>query len=119
MLNYEKFCKFWSKGGNWVFFFLFWFIASAVISSLEHSEENVELTEEEISKEAVNALTNFLKLKKDYFKNYTLLENQLEKIIDVMDTNPDMPRLWAEMDIEMILKWLYFNTIWSRLLSMW
>lgn len=84
-------------------FILFWFIASAIISSLEHSEENMELTEEQISKEAVNALTTFLKLKKEHFENNTVLANQLEKIIDIMETNPDMPRLWAAMDLEMAL----------------
>jgi hypothetical protein len=108
--------SFVSFGGNWLFFLLFWFIASAIISSLEHSEENVELTEEEISKEAVNALTTFLKLKKDNFVNNTALANQLEnfenyslladkvdKIIDTMETNPNMPRLSAETDLEMAL----------------
>jgi len=100
---YEKFCKFWRKGGNWLVFFIFWFIASAVISALEHSEQNKGLTEEQENKQSVATLTQFLKGKKETFENDTALANQLEKIIDIMDESPEMPRLFGLTDFELAI----------------
>jgi hypothetical protein len=46
MWNYEKFHAYLRRRGNWAVFFLFWFLASAVISAFEHSEQNKRLTKE-------------------------------------------------------------------------
>ena len=84
-------------------FFMFWFLASAVISSLEHSEQNKVLSEDEENKRDVGYLTKFLKERKESFENETILANQLERIIQIMDESPHMPRLWGKMDGEMAL----------------
>jgi len=84
-------------------FFIFWFIASAVISALEHSEQNKGLTEEQEHKQTVEYFTRFLKRKKETFKNDTTLASQLEKIIDIMDESPEMPDLFGQMDFELAL----------------
>eukprot|EP00092_Neocalanus_flemingeri_P089425 GFUD01113169.1.p1 GENE.GFUD01113169.1~~GFUD01113169.1.p1 ORF type:complete len:366 (+),score=101.15 GFUD01113169.1:28-1125(+) len=102
MWNYKKCCVFWRRGGNWAAFFLLWFFASAIISALEHSEQNKELNLEEESKRDVDWIIGFFKAKVEHFKNNTKVTNQLEQIINLMDESPDMPRLWRETGFEVV-----------------
>eukprot|EP00092_Neocalanus_flemingeri_P028056 GFUD01030459.1.p1 GENE.GFUD01030459.1~~GFUD01030459.1.p1 ORF type:complete len:366 (-),score=71.61 GFUD01030459.1:40-1137(-) len=103
MWNYERFCVFWRRGGNWAAFVLFWFFASAVIHALENSEQNKELDIEEESKRDVGIITGFLKEKRNDFQNDTKLTNQLERMIKLMDESPNMPRLWRKVDFELVM----------------
>ena len=99
MWNSEKFWTFWRKGGNWVFFLLFWFIVSAIISAFEPSYD--EYVDE--SKEEITGITELLKKKKELFENNTVMANQLEMIITTMEDSPDMERLWDGMNIKVAL----------------
>ena len=103
MWNSSQFFVFWRRGGNWAAFLLFWFVASAIISTLEHTWESIQLTGEEQSKVDITAITSFLKTRKNDLESDTALANQLDQIINIMDTNPDMARLWSEMDLEIAL----------------
>jgi len=104
MWNSKRFCVIWRNGGNWAAFFIFWFLASAIISALEHSDQNKVLTEEQENKRDLSYLTSIFKKKKEFvFQNDTILANQLEKVIDIMEGSPDMARLWGKVDGEMAL----------------
>ena len=82
-----------------MFFLLFWFIVSAIISAFEQSyDEHVDESKEEIT-----GITELLKKKKELFENNTVMANQLEMIITTMEDSPDMERLWDGMNIKVAL----------------
>ena len=104
MWTWRNFCDFWRKGGNWGAFFLFWFISSAIISAFEHSAQNIYLNEQEQEKQVVTAFSGFLKAQKISFENNTDVNNQIERILAVVDENvEDVARLLLKTDIETAL----------------
>ena len=99
MWIYLEFCGVWRKGGNWLGFFLFWFLSSAIVSTLEHTYDSQRLTAEEQAKTELDALARLLELKNEHFANNTVNANQLDKIIKTLES-PEMPRLWDMFDFE-------------------
>jgi len=103
MKAYKEYFVYWRLGGNWVAFFLSWFIVSAIISALEHTQENIYLSEEEESLIAVKGINEFLKGKKDHFESNANLTKQLEKVVKTLEASPTMAKLWTEIDLETAL----------------
>jgi len=93
----EKFGVIWRRGGNWVGFFLFWMISSVVVSLLEHSEQNKELTFEAEKTQEIKGLKQWITILRD--ENDTIVAGQIDKLLKLID-NPITPKLWAKVDIE-------------------
>ena len=100
----DKFWKVWRKGGNWVTFFVFWFISSAIMSALEQSEANRELTELDEDRRDLKLVTEQLQRHHEVIQNNTELSRQLENIIELVNNNQDdMARVFGMIDIEMAI----------------
>jgi len=100
----DKFWKVWRKGGNWASFFVFWFISSAIMSALEQSEANRELTELDEDKRDLKLVMEQLHRHHEVIQNNTELSRQLTNIIKLVDNNQDdMARVFGMIDIEMAI----------------
>jgi len=94
---------FWSNGGNWLVFFILWFITSGIMVSLEQSKANVHITKEMINKQEVDMIVKLLKDQKIHLHDKTELGNQMEKIIQLLEKNSDIPRVYGKMNLEIAL----------------
>merc|ERR1711953_418775 len=94
---------FWSNGGNWLVFFILWFITSGIMVSLEQSKANVHITKEMINKQEVDMIVKLLKDQKTHLHDKTDLGNQMEKIIQLLEKNSDIPRVYGKMNLEIAL----------------
>jgi len=94
---------FWSNGGNWLVFFILWFITSGIMVSLEQSKANVHITKEMINKQEVDMIVKLLKDQKTHLHDKTELGNQMEKIIQLLEKNSDIPRVYGKMNLEIAL----------------
>ena len=99
----SKLSVFWNNGGNWLVFFITWFVTSAIMVSLEQSDNNIETTEEVMNQQQIKLIVNLLTDQKEHLKDNQDLESQMEKIIELLETNADIPRLYGKMNIELAL----------------
>jgi len=99
----DNFGKLWYNGGNWVIFIIVWFIFSGLMYVAEHSEHNIEIAEQDFNEHDVEMVKDLIIEQRDYLVNQTELQNQLDKLINVMENNPYMPDLFGKLNLEMAL----------------
>merc|ERR1711997_350952 len=99
----NNFPAFWRNGGNWLVFFILWFVTSGIMVSLEQSEANVHITKEIINKQEVDLIVKLLKEQKTHLQDKTELGNQMEKIIQLLEKNSDIPKVYGKMNLEIAL----------------
>ena len=69
----------------------------------EHSEHNIEIAEQDFNEHDVEMVKDLIIEQRDYLVNQTELQNQLDKLINVMENNPFMPDLFGKLNLEMAL----------------
>merc|ERR1711953_1193442 len=94
---------FWSNGGNWLVFFILWFITSGIMVSLEQSQANVYITKEIINKQEVDLIVKLLKEQKAHLQDKTELGNQMGKVIQLLETDPNIPKVYGKMNLEIAM----------------
>merc|ERR1711971_263238 len=99
----NNFPAFWRNGGNWLVFFILWFITSGIMVSLEQSEANVHITNEIINKQEVDLIVKLLKEQKTHLQDKTELGNQMEKIIELLEKDPNIPKVYGKMNLEIAM----------------
>ena len=65
--------------------------------SLEQSKANVHITKEIINKQEVDLIVKLLKEQKTHLQDKTELGNQMEKIIQLLEKNSDIPKVYGKM----------------------
>jgi len=71
--------------------------------SLEQSEANVHITKEIINKQEVDLIVKLLKEQKTHLQDKTELGNQMEKIIQLLEKNSNIPKVYGKMNLEIAL----------------
>merc|ERR1711997_98022 len=99
----NNFPAFWRNGGNWLVFFILWFVTSGIMVSLEQSEANVHITKEIINKQEVDLIVKLLKEQKTHLQDKTELGNQMGKIIQLLEKDPNIPKVYGKMNLEIAL----------------
>ena len=56
----------------------------------EHSEHNIEIAEQDFNEHDVEMVKDLIIEQRDYLVNQTELQNQLDKLINVMENNPNV-----------------------------
>ena len=69
----------------------------------EHSEHNIEIAEQDFNEHDVEMVKDLIIEQRDYLVNQTELQNQLDKLISVMEDSPYMPDLFGKLNLEMAL----------------
>merc|ERR1712038_564302 len=99
----NSFPAFWRNGGNWLVFFILWFITSGIMVSLEQSEANIQITNEIINKQEVDLIVKLLREQKTHLQDKTELGNQMEKIIKLLEKDPNIPKVYGKMNLEIAM----------------
>lgn len=63
----------------------------------------MEITEEIINEQQVKLIVKLFNEQKTHLKDNKDLENQMEKIIKLLENNSNMPRLYGKMNLEIAL----------------
>ena len=71
--------------------------------SLEQSKANVHITKEIINKQEVDLIVKLLKEQKTHLQDKTELGNQMGKIIQLLEKNSDIPKVYGKMNLEIAL----------------
>ena len=71
--------------------------------SLEQSEGNIEKTEDVMNQQQVNLIVRLLNNQKTHLENKKDLSSQIEKIIQLLEDNENIPRLYGKMNLEIAL----------------
>ena len=71
--------------------------------SLEQSEDNVHITKEIINKQQVDLIVKLLKEQKTHLKDKTELGNQMDKIIELLEKDANIPKVYGEMNLEIAM----------------
>lgn len=71
--------------------------------SLEQSEANVHITNEIINKQEVDLIVKLLKEQKTHLQDKTELGNQMEKIIELLEKDPNIPKVYGKMNLEIAM----------------
>lgn len=71
--------------------------------SLEQSEANIHITKEIINKQEVDLIVKLLKEQKTHLQDKTELGNQMGKIIQLLENDPNIPKVYGKMNLEIAL----------------
>merc|ERR1712110_1260675 len=71
--------------------------------SLEQSEANVHITNEIINKQEVDLIVKLLKEQKAHLQDKTELGNQMGKVIQLLETDPNIPKVYGKMNLEIAM----------------
>ena len=71
--------------------------------SLEQSQGNVQMTENVMNKEQVDLIVTLLNKQKGHLEDKEDLENQMEKIINLLESDENIPRIYGKMNLEIAL----------------
>ena len=71
--------------------------------SLEQSQGNVQMTENVMNKEQVDLIVTLLNKQKGHLGDKEDLENQMEKIIKLLESDENIPRIYGKMNLEIAL----------------
>jgi len=74
-----------------------------IMVSLEQSEANVYITKEIINKQEVDLIVKLLKEQKTHLQDKTELGNQMGKIIQLLEKDPNIPKVYGKMNLEIAL----------------
>ena len=74
-----------------------------IMVSLEQSEANVHITNEIINKQEVDLIVKLLKEQKTHLQDKTELGNQMEKIIELLEKDPNIPKVYGKMNLEIAM----------------
>merc|ERR1711953_840702 len=99
----NNFPAFWRNGGNWLVFFVLWFITSGIMVSLEQSEANVKITEDMVNKQQIDLIVKLLKEQKTHLQDKPQLEEQMKKIIELLEKDSSIPKVYGKMNLEMAM----------------
>jgi len=83
-------------------FIIVWFVFSALMYAAEHTEQNIEITEDVVHQHDVTVVADLVDNQKKYLENQTELQSQLEKLVQIMQ-DPQMPNLFGKLNIEMAI----------------
>lgn len=99
----NNFPTFWRNGGNWLVFFILWFITSGIMVSLEQSEANVHITKEIMNKQEVDLIVKLFKEQKTHLQDKPELGNQMDKIIELLEKDKNIPKVYGKMNLEIAM----------------
>ena len=71
--------------------------------SLEQSQANVHITKEIINKQEVDLIVKLLKEQKTLLQDKTELGNQMGKIIQLLEKDPNIPKVYGKMNLEIAM----------------
>ena len=71
--------------------------------SLEQSEANIQITNEIINKQEVDLIVKLLREQKTHLEDKTELGNQMEKIIKLLEKDPNIPKVYGKMNLEIAM----------------
>ena len=71
--------------------------------SLEQSQANVYITREIINKQEVDLIVKLLKEQKAHLQDKTELGNQMGKVIQLLETDPNIPKVYGKMNLEIAM----------------
>jgi len=87
--------KVWRRGGNWAAFVIAWVSAAAIIGGLESSQQNVDMTKEDMKEMEVRGMAEGLTNIMGFLdEDDELNRSHLARLIQLLGRK-DFPRIWA------------------------
>ena len=71
--------------------------------SLEQSQANVKITEDMINKQQIDLIVKLLKEQKTHLQDKPQLEEQMKKIIELLEKDSSIPKVYGKMNLEMAM----------------
>ena len=79
------------------------FFILGIMVSLEQSEANVKITEDMVNKQQIDLIVKLLKNQKTHLQDKPQLEEQMKKIIELLEKDSNIPKVYGKMNLEMAM----------------
>ena len=79
------------------------FFILGIMVSLEQSEANVKITEDMVNKQQIDLIVKLLKEQKTHLQDKPQLEVQMKKIIELLEKDSSIPKVYGKMNLEMAM----------------